>query len=107
MSDGSRPTVAQCSVSTSRLWAKSSGEMNGTFQPSASSATIRSVRCSPPPPTQIGSSGCSGSGRHRVVQGEVLALEVEAPSREQAADAAQRLLHDVQASVAPRGTAMP
>ena len=51
--------------------------MNGTFQPSASSAAIRSVRRSPPPPTQIGS-GRTGRGiDHRVVQGEELAREAE------------------------------
>ena len=39
--------------------------MNGTFQPSAHRATIASVRFSPPPPTQIGSSACTGRGSQR------------------------------------------
>ena len=44
--------------------AKSSGGMNGTFQPSACSAAMRSVTFSPPPPIQIGSRSCTGLGSH-------------------------------------------
>ena len=47
------------------MWAKVSGATNGMLQASAHLAAMRSVRCSPWPPIQIGSSGCTGFGSQR------------------------------------------
>ena len=55
-SAGSRPTSAQCRCRTSIL-PGSVARSDRRLQPSACSATIRSVRRSPEPPTRIGMSG--------------------------------------------------
>ena len=57
-----RRSAARAPPACGRTW---SGRTNGTFQPSASSAAMRSVRFSPPPPIQIGSAGCTGLGSQR------------------------------------------
>ena len=64
------------------MWANvPRGSTNGMFQASAHCAAIRRVRFSPPPPTQMGSSACTGLGTHlRLVQLEVRALEVDVTS---------------------------
>ena len=65
ISAGSRPTSAQWRCSTSRLAANVAGSTNGTFQPSAKRAAMRSVRFSPEPPTQIGRASWIGRGSLR------------------------------------------
>ena len=72
--------------------------MNGTFQPSACWAAMRSVTFSPPPPIQIGRRACTGFGSHRALgEREVLAVEVGDVLGEQPAHALDRLVHLAQA----------
>ena len=61
ISAGSRPSLSQCSSSTSSRWRTRAGSPN-TLQPSAYWATIRRVFRSPLPPIRIGMSPRTGFG---------------------------------------------
>ena len=74
------------------------GRTNGTFHPSAKRAAMRSVRFSPPPPTQIGSASWIGRGSLRaVVDREPRALERRLVVAQQAAEDGDALLQLVHA----------